>query len=444
MPTDTVPAWPVAPDLSSGCCRTRKVLPMTCMVAVFTGVCGTVSAEDPVTAAERQREVVARIDEVQSLEGSTSADLIQPLSNLALLHAEDGDHELAIAVIERARHVVRVNYGLNSLEEAAQLRALIRSEEALGRFAAAWELEQQLLTLAARHPDDLRTMPIFREIGAKRFDLFQHYLGGAFPPQIVLGCYYDDMSFRARASQDPGDRRDGNCRAGSRSAAARGILREALSYYRAAARVMVRNELYASDELRELENESIRFPYEHIESDARLTINTSPAYVAHVDASLLRLLDYEFRSDASELSQLEALIRLADWRLMFARGGIRIDAALDLYDVAYRRLTELGVPRETVDKFFSPSVPVALPSFLPNPLVTQNSAASVGHIDVAFDITRAGSSRRVEILDTSKNPSRAAERDLVSLVRRTRFRPLVTDGGLVEASRVVVRYYLVE
>ena len=86
--------------------------------------------------------------------------------------------------------VIRANYGLRSLEQAPLLQQRIRSEEARGNFAAAWELEQDLITLARRQPNDLGAAPILHEIGDKRMDLLRDYLDGGIPPQIILGCYY--------------------------------------------------------------------------------------------------------------------------------------------------------------------------------------------------------------------------------------------------------------
>ena len=69
--------------------------------------------------------------------------------------------------------VIRANYGLRSLEQAPLLQQRIRSEERRGDFAAAWELEQDLLTLARRQRDDLAAAPILHEIGDKRMDLLK-------------------------------------------------------------------------------------------------------------------------------------------------------------------------------------------------------------------------------------------------------------------------------
>ena len=90
---------------------------------------------------------------------------------------------------------------------------------------------------------------------------------------------------------------------------------------------------------------------------------------------------------------------------------------------------------------FSPSMPVVLPAFMPNPLASTETPGSSGYIDIAFEITKYGRPRAVEILDAA-NATTAAKRDLLALIRNNRFRPRLTDGQFADAAPVRVRYYL--
>src|SRR4026207_1985173 len=83
---------------------------------------GAALSEDPVSSVGRQ------IEEIQSSQGINSPELIRPLTNFGLLLREQGDVDLAVAAFERARHIVRVNYGLTSFEEAPLLRQLVQIE----------------------------------------------------------------------------------------------------------------------------------------------------------------------------------------------------------------------------------------------------------------------------------------------------------------------------
>ena len=100
--------------------------------------------------ADRQQRIIERIEQEERANGPYSEGLIGPLSDLALLYQDRGDHDLAVAVIHRVRQVVRATEGLHSLEQIPLLQQLIANEEAIGRVETAWELEQDLLTLARR------------------------------------------------------------------------------------------------------------------------------------------------------------------------------------------------------------------------------------------------------------------------------------------------------
>ena len=87
-------------------------------------------------AADIQRDIVARIDRIQSEQGLTAVSLIEPLTELALFYEDNGDELLAVATTERVLAVVRDNHGLYSLQQVPILRQLIRYAEARGDNAA--------------------------------------------------------------------------------------------------------------------------------------------------------------------------------------------------------------------------------------------------------------------------------------------------------------------
>lgn len=88
-------------------------------------------------AADLQRQIVARIDVEETLNGPLSEGLISPLSALAELYRDGGDLALASATLERIVQILRVHYGLHSLEQAPLIRQLIANEEAAENFDEA-------------------------------------------------------------------------------------------------------------------------------------------------------------------------------------------------------------------------------------------------------------------------------------------------------------------
>ena len=442
--------------------------------------------------AERQQQVVERIQQEESRNGPYSDGLIGPLSDLALIYQDHGDHDLAVAVIDRVRQVVRANEGLHSLEQIPLIQQMIANEEAIGRVDSAWELEQDLLKLARRHPGDIRTVPVFRETAAKRMALLHQYLAGEVPPQIFLGCYYGwprkTVSRAETLGQlSPAPSIATDCNSGQRDGAIRAIVSDAQRHYADAIAVMLRNQLYASDELRELELQLVRsFDATQVREGtyarsgnvglegARLDLEpwkswidsmallaewelpqpgaepaTEPSepdgepvssrFSRCLDAclgrlSLQRSLAYEIAASAPLQDQVKAFVRLADWE-----GG---DQALEKYERALEMLQEAGA-QTVIDELFSPKTPVVLPAFDPNPLASDATEASTGYIDVAFEISR-GAARRVRILDTTTNATDADKKRLVELIEHSAFRPRVIDGQFARAAPVVLRYYLTE
>jgi hypothetical protein len=371
-------------------------------------------------------ELIRKLEnmEEQDLGRFRSADLIEPLKTLALRHQEDGSHAVAAALIERALEVIRVNYGLHSLEQAPVILQSIDIEQARDNHGEVWALEQVLLNLARRHPHDLATVTVLREIADRRMDSLQRYIAGDYLPEIVIGCYYQ---YRRLSVVHEG------CTSGSKGVAARNLLLDARKYYEDAIAVFRHHELYSSDELRELEMKLIRINYFYGDGGSPLS------RYEHGKDSFRRLIHYDVESSAL-LSQIDSLVQLADWELMHSNNAL----ALNGYRHAYELLAREDVPRESIEQLFSPKTPTVLPAFLPNPLVSVQTPQSTGFVDAAFAINRYGKSRHIEILDTTSNASKTARRRLTRLISLSRFRPRTQDGRFDGKSRVVLRYYLNE
>lgn len=442
----------------------KATAPVMILAAVIMPASGMAQRSLAPTMDDVEQQLLQRIEEQRATEGFGSPAVIEPLMALGRFYEEHEEYELAVAAFEQARQVVRLNDGLYSLDQAPALSQRIRNEEARGNIETAWNLEQELLTLAQRYPDDLRTVGIFRELAGKRVDLLERYAAGERPPQITLGCYYasphDPDAPRPEAVFTP-DTPLKNCRSGSRRRALTGIRQEALNYYAEAIEVLLHHELYSSDELRALEMEAVRvvpgsplrcgsrqleeiLELELLGSCLEPLLNRNGDTVVNVGgaASLVRLFVYELRSSAPMLSRMSALIDVVDLEFLSAPGRNEVESALQMYEQIYRQLRESGLSQASIDELFAPTIPVVLPAFLPQPLASERSGESAEYIDVGFDITRYGAGRRIAVLDSTPRVTRADERRLVRLIARSDFRPRIFDDEIADASRVVVRYYL--
>ena len=333
------------------------------------------------------------------------------------------------AAIQRTLQLVRVTYGLHALEQAPVIWQLIAEEERKGNAAAAWALEQELLDLARRNPDDVRTVRILHQIGDRRMDVLARYdEGNEFPPQVILGCYYNVEKIPVDAYSAK------NCNAGNKSDVVQALFREAQSDYATAIGILQRHELFASDELRELEMNVVRSSYQYC----------APGAGAE---SLRRLAAYAAATSEPLQDQIDALIRIADWYLMYRTPNTHCPAylpnvAMQLYDNVYQQLLNSG-DQASIDRIFSPQRPVALPAFMPDPVASPGTHFSTRYIDVAFDVTKLGEAKRVEILD-SRLATKEAKQRLIQLIKRSPFRPRIVDGKFVDSSRVTLRYYLTD
>jgi hypothetical protein len=423
---------------------------------------GAVFAQSEVAATDPETQLLGQIAELRDEGGPNPSGLIDPLRALALLYEETGDHVLAVAALEEARDLTRIHQGLSSADEALLLRQQIRSEKALGLHRRVWDLEQDMVTIARQHHDDLRMVPVFRELGDDRLDALREYRSGGFPPEVELGCYYvtgprryDDTRGKVRP---PANSRPVSCISGSRRDVVNALRSESLMYYADAIEVIVKNGDYASQELRELEARALAVTTLQVfaPSFCAGTINELVALplvgscldpVMHLGntvvpnigwASLVRLIAYEVRSGSPAAARANALAELADWHLFAGRRFA--DTGLELYERAYREL-EQADDVQAAAQIFSPEVPVTLPTLARNPFAFAATESS-RYIDVSFDITKYGRGERVEILDSSKGATRAEERDLTRLIEGTSFRPRVVDGGIADSARVIVRYTL--
>ena len=421
--------------------KTAVLLAVAVAAMPRTGLC----EPDPESAADRQRELIERIEQEEAQNGANSEQLIGPLTALVLFYQEQGDHGPAIATIDQVRQLVRMHYGLHTLEEARLVQLSIASEAAIGDAKAVWDLEQEIVDFVRRHPDTPETVQMLGDLGDSRLEVLQQYEEGGFPPEIVLGCYYSkrpvyDNDVRQAVADEllterPSSSVDrttidvpnyGNCRSGHRGDVVRGLSMEAWTYYDEAAQRLVAQESFSTDALREIEMKLVRSSYQY-------------GYYSVGKRSLRRLAEH----DAAD--RVDALVQLADWEQLFAenrRWAGRADSVIGMYEHTYAQLRTEGVEQASIDELFAPKLPVVLPAFLPNPLASEQTPESAGFVDVAFDITSEGASDNIDILDTTTNATRAAEKDLVRVIKYSTFRPRSTDGRFEDSSRVVVRYYL--
>lgn len=457
------------------------VVALVLLAAAMPG--SAASAESQADRDERERALLEQIEVIQAREGQYAPALLENLRGLLLLYRESEQQSLAIVVLERALQVVRANSGLYSLEQVPFLLERIYAEEARGNSPEVWALEQELLTLVRRHPDDLRTVAVMHEMGDRQMAVLDRVLAGERHPNIIYGCFYKLWP----------SREGGSCLAGSRRTVVQGMLAEAQRNYSAAIGGLLRNSQQASEELRELEMKVLRgvymvralyseqrsglgspmplvpayigadsiepwrsrmapvvdlagmeLPYPIMSSaDADETARDETRHVRIMDPyhrgrqSLRRLYAYGEVNSSTPLEQADAALQIADWDLLYARHG----EAVDRYRHVYAMLESAGVPQQSIEALFTPATPVVLPAFEPNPLVRDAQQPVAGHVDVSFEISKYGRARAVQFVG-ALNATADDKRRVADIISNSRFRPRPMDGQFGETSNVVMRYYL--
>jgi alkylhydroperoxidase/carboxymuconolactone decarboxylase family protein YurZ len=376
---------------------------------------------------EQRRQAIAdlerEIQAIESREGPNSAQLIDPLSSMGSIYQGAGEHLLATAAIERARHVVRVNSGLYALEQAPLLRRLIQSADALGAVETAWELEQELLHVAERHPDTLQTAQILHETADRRIEMQMRYSGLALIDlAAALGCETKPPDYlMPQPVHNP--------------ACPTGLASDAENYYLHSLYILLQNEPSASDDRPIVLRKLLRTIYMFLGDNFA---------VERGDRALRDFLAYQAKNAEPLHARIDTLVQIADWGLLDSDYRKSDDQVLAVYQQAYDLLEAQPAGDAALEQFFAPAIPVVLPAFLDNPLASEQTPATTGHVDIAFEITKYGEARDVEILDSTSNATRADKQRLAQFVLRSLFRPRVTNGRLTDSDRIVVRYYLGE
>jgi hypothetical protein len=425
---------------------------------------------DQLVPIEPEQRLLEQVEELRAEQGLNAEGLVEPLRGLALLYQEAGDHALAATTLEGARQVLRANHGLHSatIDEALVLQQQIHSEKALGNGERVWNLQYDLINIARQHLDDMRMLPVIRDLiddRSERLDVISTTAFRELPPGLFVPC---DTSFAPPGAPAPVLPAQA-CAFGTWRTVVARLHGAVLRNYADAIAVLIRNGDYASPELRELEKQALSLvPFER--GFVVCSIGTFTEFLESelVDscldtaggggpilggwasvggwASLMRLVYYEVRSGAPG-ARANAYAELGDWYLRADHVSQRRKfssadrIALEFYDKAFAELRQGDDAPESMAEIFSPELPVMLPTYAPNPLASMESSR---FIDVAFAITKYGESEQIEVLESSESATRGEERNLIQRIKFGSFRPRAVDGALADSAPVVVRYYLPE
>ena len=359
------------------------------------------SADDLTTITE---PLLSGIAEEEARNGPYSADLIGLLTSLGLAYQEHDENVLAVAVLDRALYLKRVNEGLFGIEQAPLVKRLIESELAIGQTATAEELRARLLDLARHNRGDERSAAIFREAAEREVGEYERYLRGEIPATLTIGSIAD-----------------------SPQAIAAGGVWRARRLYNEAIWGLMSNPRENKAELAELEEELARTYYLEASNRSRYYVGVDdPLYGLGLGSYQRRVGYTGVGSSIEAVDYARALIELADWSLLFSRNG----TAVKRYAQVYSMLVEQQVSASSIEQFFPTNTPVFLPTFAPPPLDGVIVAGSSDYVDVDFEIGKYGQPRKVNIVAVEGRDAAAVSKQLAAAIGNGRFRPSpVSEGG---------------
>lgn len=409
----------------------------------------------PPSALQITRNIDAYQESVNILEaegGPFSPDLFEILVDLATQYQLGGEHETAIAVLERAEHISRVNYGLYHPEQYTSIEKMIESYFAMGDYASANQKQRYLVYLSQQHygQADPNTLTSLVDLAEYSMENYNRSITTNAPV----------ISFTSSSSIGPGSREPT-----PKELAFRNLYTAQQNYMRAIG-TMLKNQQYFDPLLLKLEYNFLETlllisfrsailddPHYYL-SAQRVTTGTlvkynsargqSSGYSYGKDA-FERILIYIRNNPEAKIYQLiNALMEYGDWNMLFGRTS----SAMEKYREAYALVQNLDVEAETVEAMFRPAMPVHLPLITPKPNSRDKFGISPaspieyeGYIDIAFTISRYGRAKRFDVVNRSDNVSSDIQNRLKRYLRNSPFRPHMTENEEFESSQVVLRYY---
>ena len=370
---------------------------------------------------------------------------------LGLAHQAQGEHEQAIAALERALQIKRVNEGLQSVGQLLILKQLLKSNVATANWEMLDRNYQQLLWINKRNyePDDPRLLPIIDEVGRWKLKAYKENLldGGALR---TIG--ESEKLFRETINILEGQYGEHN------PDLIRSLYGRAMTNYQYA--IEVANT--PQDEFQGVgsptRTQVICRTLPTPDGGSRRICNTisipDPGYYASraknkeftleqrlltVGKALQQIVDiHAAHPDLPDDSRARALVHLGDWNML--RG--RKTTAFRHYESAYAALSQNGSYPGLMEELFGK--PQDLPALrLPLPEVDKKlREQKTTAVLASFDVSSNGRARNVKIIESDPPDATSARRRARKTIRARVYRPRFEEGEPAETldNRIRILY----
>lgn len=359
------------------------------------------------------------IADIENRYGPYHTELPQHLMGLGVSYQQQGKHEEAAEIFQRAMHVSRISEGLYSLSQVPMLDHLIESTMAKGDWEEADNNHQYLYWLYKRNygENDPRMLPAMLKVSSWHLKAYTVEPNDKLLEHLIKAhnTYTQAVNLISR-HYGPYDLR--------LIEALKGLT--ASNYYLATyqAAQANRGEFQAT-----FSNNRAA-----INEQARLEQYILQSYSSGSHAIARMHEVYTSNPDAPAGADMIAQVQLGDWNLLFNRWH----TAMELYQTAYHSMANSAEGEAKASEYFSK--PVALPDL---PLLRSSLEAtddSSHYVLVRFDVTSNGVTENVHIVESHPEKSSRNRAQVRRALQKAKFRPRLVNGAPVDTEQLTHRY----
>ena len=374
---------------------------------------------------ESIQEYADTVEQIEAVGGAWDRSLAEELNALGLLQQQQAQHLEAIAALDRAVHINRVNDGLHTLAQIPIIESLIESYEILGNWGQADIYHNYLFYVQSKAygNNDPRIISVLNSLAKWNVKAFNIGYGDALGVRLSSA----QILFNAAA-------RMVDIHFGSQDKR----FVENMEGIASSAYLVSRNR----ELLEEINRPENRNAQEMLRDKLNELTPIVPRGYQSGEQALRVIVDHYAEEESATAELIEATSNLGDWYLLFSR---RRDAT-EMYTQAWKLLDTIENGAELRQQMFGQVV--SIPTFIDyasefdklRDLEEESNALSAGFADLSFDVTINGYVRNLSVL-TEETEANADHLDrLRRQVRRAIYRPLIVDGRPVRANGNLFRY----
>lgn len=365
--------------------------------------------------------VEKQIQRIESEQGPFGAGLSEHLQSLATQYQNDGLHEEALTVFNRAIHVQRINGGLYDLSQAPMIEQAIQSHIAVGDWGEASKRHEHLFWLHQRNfgQDDPRMLPILEKLSSWHLNAYSLNRGPV--ASHLLNAYSLLQSSVSLISTNFGenDTRLINPLRG----------------------IAISNYYFATLTLDQIQQKATisTGPSNAAEAErrARLEQFARNSYYSGKTA-MLKILDiFEKNEGTDPVEVMVAQVQLGDWYTMFNLPNSAQKEYESALSLVLKNDSHEPLAQTARDLF---SKPVALPDLPVFETEVFDNNEPHDYVLVKFDVNERGQTRNIDIIESKPSDSVGLRVNIRRALKSAKFRPRYEDGKAVKTEGLVHRY----